>query len=167
MPQFSNRLVNKIKAAEDAAARLRRQAQVQARMRGYGPDGQRQPSMSEEDALKAVLAEEYLQSSARRSATQTRDQNRLDEQQRTRELSEFAEELMGQNNDLSERLAAEQRLNLERQTAPQATEGMGMTTRRAGELLAAVLAGAGALELIDPDPSQDPANERQASGRLN
>jgi len=159
MPQFRNQLVNKIKGAEDAIARLRRQAQVQARMRGYGPDGQRQPRMSEEDALRSVLADEYLQSSARRSATQARDQGRLDEQQRTRELSDFAEKLMGQNNDLSERLAAEQRLNLEIQKAPQ--------TRRAGELLAAVLAGAGVLELVDPDPSQDPANERQVSGRLN
>tara|TARA_Y100000589_G_C27079739_1_gene599069 strand:+ start:516 stop:863 length:348 start_codon:yes stop_codon:yes gene_type:complete len=115
--------------------------------------------MSEEDALRSVLADEYLLSSARRSATQARDQGRLDEQQRTRELSDFAEKLMGQNNDLSERLAAEQRLNLEIQRAPQ--------TRRAGELLAAVLAGAGVLELVDPDPSQDPANERQVSGRLN
>ena len=71
-----------------------------------------------------------------------------------RDLEQGLETSMGQNEILSAQLSDEQKKNIALIANAERTPNISQK-RRAGELVAAILAGAGVLELVDPDPEPE------------
>ena len=137
----------KIKDIQDAQAKLERM-QLEAQVAQFVRSN---PGASFEDALRALKAQEYENDLLRRAASEQAVADRMDQQGQVRDLEQGLETSMGQNEILSAQLSDEQKKNIALIANANRTPSISQK-RRAGELVAAILAGAGVLELVDPDP---------------
>ena len=112
------------------------------------------PGASEEDFRRALAAENYQNQLSRRDAREQAAADLIDEENRVRDLGQGLETVMGQNETLSAQLSDEQKKNIALIANAERTPNISQK-RRAGELVAAILAGAGVLELVDPDPEPE------------
>lgn len=109
------------------------------------------PEASEEDFRRALVAESYQNQLSSRAASEQAVADRMDQRGQVRDLEQGLETSMGQNEILSAQLSDEQKKNIALIANAERTPNISQK-RRAGELVAAILAGAGVLELVDPDP---------------
>lgn len=139
-----------IKRIQDVQAKLE-QMQLEAQVAQFVRSN---PGVSFEDALRALKAQEYENDLLRRAASEQAVADRMDQQTQVRDLEQGLETSMGQNEILSAQLSDEQKKNIALIANAERTPNISQK-RRAGELVAAILAGAGVLELVDPDPEPE------------
>ena len=142
--RFGSRKIKDIQAAQAKLEQMQLEAQVAQFVRSN-------PGASFEDALRALKAQEYENDLLRRAASEQAVADRMDQQGQVRDLEQGLETSMGQNEILSAQLSDEQKKNIALIANAERTPNISQK-RRAGELVAAILAGAGVLELVDPDP---------------
>ena len=142
--RFGSRKIKDIQAAQAKLEQMQLEAQVAQFVRSN-------PGASFEDALRALKAQEYENDLLRRAASEQAVADRMDQQGQVRDLEQGLETSMGQNEILSAQLSDEQKKNIALIANAERTPNISQK-RRAGELVAAILAGAGILELVDPDP---------------
>ena len=140
----------KIKDIQDAQAKLE-QMQLEAQVAQFVRSN---PGASFEDALRALKAQEYENDLLRRAASEQAVADRMDQQGQVRDLEQGLETSMGQNEILSAQLSDEQKKNIDLIANAERTPNISQK-RRAGELVLAILAGAGVLESVDPDPEPE------------
>ena len=145
--RYGNRTIKDIKALQAKLAQLSLQSQAAQYQRSN-------PGASFEDALRALKAQEYENDLLRRAASEQAVADRMDQQGQVRDLEQGLETSMGQNEILSAQLSDEQKKNIALIANAERTPNISQR-RRAGELVAAILAGAGVLELVDPDPEPE------------
>ena len=145
--RFGSRKIKDIQAAQAKLEQMQLEAQVAQFVRSN-------PGASFEDALRALKAQEYENDLLRRAASEQAVADRMDQQGQVRDLEQGLETSMGQNEILSAQLSDEQKKNIALIANAQRTPNISQK-RRAGELVAAILAGAGVLELVDPDPEPE------------
>ena len=142
--RFGSRKIKDIQAAQAKLEQMQLEAQVAQFVRSN-------PGASFEDALRALKAQEYENDLLRRAASEQAVADRMDQRGQVRDLEQGLETSMGQNEILSAQLSDEQKKNIALIANAERTPNISQK-RRAGELVAAILAGAGVLELVDPDP---------------
>ena len=142
--RVGSREIKDIQAAQAKLEQMQLEAQVAQFVRSN-------PGASFEDALRALKAQEYENDLLRRAASEQAVADRMDQQGQVRDLEQGLETSMGQNEILSAQLSDEQKKNIALIANAERTPNISQK-RRAGELVAAILAGAGILELVDPDP---------------
>ena len=145
--RFGSRKIKDIQAAQAKLEQMQLEAQVAQFVRSN-------PGASFEDALRALKAQEYENDLLRRAASEQAVADRMDQQGQVRDLEQGLETSMGQNEILSAQLSDEQKKNIALIANAERTPNISQK-RRAGELVAAILAGAGVLELVDPDPEPE------------
>jgi len=142
--RYGNRAIKDIKALQARLAQLSLQSQAAQYQRSN-------PGASFEDALRALKAQEYENDLLRRAASEQAIADRMDQRTQVRDLEQGLETVMGQNETYAAQLSDEQKKVIAMTAAAERTPNISQK-RRAGELVAAILAGAGVLELVDPDP---------------
>lgn len=145
--RVGSREIKDIQAAQAKLEQMQLEAQVAQFVRSN-------PGASFEDALRALKAQEYENDLLRRAASEQAVADRMDQQGQVRDLEQGLETSMGQNEILSAQLSDEQKKNIALIANAERTPNISQK-RRAGELVAAILAGAGVLELVDPDPEPE------------
>ena len=145
--RVGSREIKDIQAAQAKLEQMQLEAQVAQFVRSN-------PGASFEDALRALTAQEYENDLLRRAAREQAVADRMDQQGQVRDLEQGLETSMGQNEILSAQLSDEQKKNIALIANAERTPNISQK-RRAGELVAAILAGAGVLELVDPDPEPE------------
>ena len=145
--RFGSRKIKDIQAAQAKLEQMQLEAQVAQFVRSN-------PGASFEDALRALKAQEYENDLLRRAASEQAVADRMDQRGPVRDLEQGLETSMGQNEILSAQLSDEQKKNIALIANAERTPNISQK-RRAGELVAAILAGAGVLELVDPDPEPE------------
>ena len=145
--RVGSREIKDIQAAQAKLEQMQLEAQVAQFVRSN-------PGASFEDALRALKAQEYENHLLRRAASEQAVADRMDQQGQVRDLEQGLETSMGQNEILSAQLSDEQKKNIALIANAERTPNISQK-RRAGELVAAILAGAGVLELVDPDPEPE------------
>ena len=133
-----------ITGLDERAELLRYESQYLAFKRQY-------PGASEDDFRRVLAAENYQNQLSRRAAGEQAVADRMDQRTQVRDLEQGLETSMGQNEILSAQLSDEQKKNIALIANAERTPNISQK-RRAGELVLALLAGAGVLELVDPDP---------------
>lgn len=145
--RYGNRTIKDIKALQARLAQLSLQSQAAQYQRSN-------PGASEDDFRRVLAAENYQNQLSRRDAREQAAADLIDEENRVRDLGQGLEIVMGQNETLSAQLSDEQKKNIALIANAERTPNISQK-RRAGELVAAILAGAGVLELVDPDPEPE------------
>ena len=145
--RFGSRKIKDIQAAQAKLEQMQLEAQVAQFVRSN-------PGALFEDALQALKAQEDDNDLLRRAASEQAVADRMDQQGQVRDLEQGLETSMGQNEILSAQLSDEQKKNIALIANAERTPNISQK-RRAGELVAAILAGAGVLELVDPDPEPE------------
>jgi hypothetical protein len=145
--RVGSREIKDIQAAQAKLEQMQLEAQVAQFVRSN-------PGASFEDALRALKAQEYENDLLRRAASEQAVADRMDQRGQVRDLEQGLETSMGQNEILSAQLSDEQKKNIALIANAERTPNISQK-RRAGELVAAILAGAGVLELVDPDPEPE------------
>ena len=112
------------------------------------------PGASEDDFRRVLAAENYQNQLSRRDAKEQAAADLINQENRVRDLGQGLETVMGQNETLSAQLSDEQKKNIALIANAERTPNISQK-RRAGELVLAILAGAGVLELVDPDPEPE------------
>ena len=142
--RFGSRKIKDIQAAQAKLEQMQLEAQVAQFVRSN-------PGASFEDALRALKAQEYDIDLMRRDASEQAAANRIDQENQVRDLAQGLETVTGQNEIYAAQLSDAQKKNIALIANAERTPNISQK-RRAGELVAAILAGAGILELVDPDP---------------
>ena len=142
--RVGSREIKDIQAAQAKLEQMQLEAQVAQFVRSN-------PGASFEDALRALKAQEYDIDLMRRDASAQAAANRIDQENQVRDLAQGLETVTGQNEIYAAQLSDAQKKNIALIANAERTPNISQK-RRAGELVAAILAGAGILELVDPDP---------------
>jgi hypothetical protein len=142
--RVGSREIKDIQAAQAKLEQMQLEAQVAQFVRSN-------PGASFEDALRALKAQEYDIDLMRRDASEQAAANRIDQENQVRDLAQGLETVTGQNEIYAAQLSDAQKKNIALIANAERTPNISQK-RRAGELVAAILAGAGILELVDPDP---------------
>ena len=142
--RVGSRKIKDIQAAQAKLEQMQLEAQVAQFVRSN-------PGASFEDALRALKAQEYDIDLMRRDASEQAAANRIDQENQVRDLAQGLETVTGQNEIYAAQLSDAQKKNIALIANAERTPNISQK-RRAGELVAAILAGAGILELVDPDP---------------
>jgi len=142
--RVGSREIKDIQAAQAKLEQMQLEAQVAQFVRSN-------PGASFEDALRALKAQEYDIDLMRRDASEQAAANRIDQENQVRDLAQGLETVTGQNETYAAQLSDAQKKNIALIANAERTPNISQK-RRAGELVAAILAGAGVLELVDPDP---------------
>ena len=145
--RFGSRKIKDIQAAQAKLEQMQLEAQVAQFVRSN-------PGASFEDALRALKAQEYDIDLMRRDASEQAAANRIDQENQVRDLAQGLETVTGQNEIYAAQLSDAQKKNIALIANAERTSNISQK-RRAGELVAAILAGAGVLELVDPDPEPE------------
>ena len=142
--RVGSREIKDIQAAQAKLEQMQLEAQVAQFVRSN-------PGASFEDALRALKAQEYDIDLMRRDASEQAAANRIDQENQVRDLAQGLETVTGQNEIYAAQLSDAQKKNIALIANAERTPNISQK-RRAVELVAAILAGAGILELVDPDP---------------
>ena len=145
--RVGSREIKDIQAAQAKLEQMQLEAQVAQFVRSN-------PGASFEDALRALKAQEYDIDLMRRDASEQAAANRIDQENQVRDLAQGLETVTGQNEIYAAQLSDAQKKNIALIANAERTSNISQK-RRAGELVAAILAGAGVLELVDPDPEPE------------
>ena len=145
--RVGSREIKDIQAAQAKLEQMQLEAQVAQFVRSN-------PGASFEDALRALKAQEYDIDLMRRDASEQAAANRIDQENQVRDLAQGLETVTGQNEIYAAQLSDAQKKNIALIANAERTPNISQK-RRAGELVAAILAGAGILELVDPDPEPE------------
>ena len=145
--RVGSREIKDIQAAQAKLEQMQLEAQVAQFVRSN-------PGASFEDALRALKAQEYDIDLMRRDASEQAAANRIDQENQVRDLAQGLETVTGQNEIYAAQLSDAQKKNIALIANAERTPNISQK-RRAGELVAAILAGAGVLELVDPDPEPE------------
>lgn len=145
--RFGSRDIKHIKDVEAKLEQMQLEAQVAQFVRSN-------PGASFEDAFRALKAEEHEYHQLRRAASEQAFADRMDQQTQVRDLEQGLETVMGQKETYEAQLSDAQKKIIAMASAAERAPNISQK-RRAGELVLALLAGAGVLELVDPDPEPE------------